>query len=90
MLCGKRRGASQLNFIRVEIRKENVGLEVRFHAFLTLTLVGDEWSAQSPVSTAKRKNSEGRTSETIKVSRPVLMPCREMIAVFVLKNQTHK
>jgi hypothetical protein len=65
VFCGKRRGASQLNFTRVEIRKEYVGLEVWLHAFLTLTLVGDEWSAQSPVSAVKGKNSEGKTSETV-------------------------
>jgi hypothetical protein len=38
--CEKRRGASQLNFTRVEIRKEYVELEVWLHAFLSLTLVG--------------------------------------------------
>ena len=62
-------GSSQLNFTRVEIRKEYVGLVVWLHAFITLTLVGDEWSAQSPLSTVKRKNSEGKTSETIEVCR---------------------
>jgi hypothetical protein len=58
-----------------------VGLEVWLHAFLTLTLVGDEWSVLGPVSTVKGNNSEGKTSETIKFCRPVLMPYREMIAV---------
>jgi len=75
-----------LNFTRVEIRKEYVELEVWLHAFLTSTLVGDEWSAQTPVSTVKRKNSKGKTSETIEACRPVSMPYREMIAVFVLRN----
>jgi hypothetical protein len=63
--------------------KEYVRLEVWFHAFLTLTLVGDEWSAQSPVLTVERMNSERKT---IKACRLVLMPCREMMAIFVLRN----
>ena len=63
-----------------------MGLEVWLHAFLTLTLVEDEWSGQSPVSTVKRKNSDGKTSETMKVCRLILMSYREMIAVFVLRN----
>ena len=69
-----------------------MGLEVWLHAFITLMLDGDEWSAQSPVSTVKRKNSEGKTSETIKVCRVALMPHREMIAVFCSKEttRTHK
>jgi hypothetical protein len=39
---------SQLDFTRVEMRKEYVRIEVWFHVFLILSLVGDELSTPGP------------------------------------------